>query len=106
MRGRALSGRPLSVTGCLSTTFTGGLFLGSLPDLLEAALTTLQVASLAMTVGVLLGFILAVGRMRETGVIYWFATTWVELARNTPALFQLFFFGFGLERLGFIYRLT
>ena len=72
----------------------------SLPDLLEAALTTLQVASLAMTVGVLLGFILAVGRMRETGVIYWFATTWVELARNTPALFQLFFFGFGLGALG------
>ena len=59
----------------------------SLPDLLEAALTTLQVASLAMTVGVLLGFILAVGRMRETGVIYWFATTWIELARETHPLF-------------------
>jgi ABC-type amino acid transport system permease subunit len=30
----------------------------------------------------------------------WFATTWVELARNTPALIQLFFFGFGLGAFG------
>lgn len=73
----------------------------SLPDLLEAALTTLQVAALAMVLGILIGFVLAVCRMRGSGWIYWFATTWVELARNTPALFQLFFFGFGLGALGF-----
>ena len=73
----------------------------SVPDLLEAALTTLQVATLAMVLGILIGFVLAVCRMRGSGWFYWFATTWVELARNTPALFQLFFFGFGLGALGF-----
>jgi len=72
----------------------------SLPDLLEASLTTLQVASLAMLLGVIIGFILAVSRLRGSGSIYWIATAWVELARNTPALFQLFFFGFGLGALG------
>ncbi len=72
----------------------------SLPDLLEASLTTLQVASLAMLLGIIIGFILAVSRLRGNGSIYWIATAWVELARNTPALFQLFFFGFGLGALG------
>lgn len=72
----------------------------SLPDLLEASLTTLQVASLAMLLGIVIGFILAVSRLHGKGAIYWFASLWVELARNTPALFQLFFFGFGLGALG------
>jgi len=74
--------------------------LKSLPDLLEAGLTTLQVASLAMIIGIAIGLCLAVGRMRGSGLWYLLATVWVELARNTPALFQLFFFGFGLGALG------
>ena len=72
----------------------------SLPDLLEASLTTLQVACIAMILGILLGLVLAVSRLRGNGILYWLATTWVELARNTPALFQLFFFGFGLGAVG------
>jgi len=72
----------------------------SLPDLLEASLTTLQVASLAMIIGIAIGLCLAVGRMKGSGLWYWLSTIWVELARNTPALFQLFFFGFGLGALG------
>jgi len=72
----------------------------SLPDLLEASLTTLQVASLAMIIGIAIGLFLAVGRMKGRGLWYWLSTIWVELARNTPALFQLFFFGFGLGALG------
>jgi len=72
----------------------------SLPDLLEASLTTLQVASLAMIIGIAIGLFLAVGRMKGRGLWYLLSTIWVELARNTPALFQLFFFGFGLGALG------
>ena len=72
----------------------------SLPDLLEASLITLQVASLAMIIGIAIGLCLAVGRMKGRGLWYLLSTIWVELARNTPALFQLFFFGFGLGALG------
>ncbi|WP_424990735.1 amino acid ABC transporter permease [Fluviibacterium sp. S390] len=72
----------------------------SLPDLLEAALLTLQVAVLAMILGILIGLCLALIRLHMTGPARWFATSWVELARNTPALFQLFFFGFGLGAFG------
>ena len=72
----------------------------SLPDLLEASLVTLQVAVLSMVIGIVIGLILSVVRLKSGGPLYWFATSWIELARNTPALFQLFFFGFGLGALG------
>lgn len=72
----------------------------SLPDLLEAGLLTLQVAVLSMLIGIVIGLALAIIRLNMRGPIYWFATSWVELARNTPALFQLFFFGFGLGAFG------
>lgn len=74
--------------------------LRSLPDLLEASLVTLQVATLSMVIGIVIGMGLAVIRLRARGPLYWAATAWIELARNTPALFQLFFFGFGLGAFG------
>lgn len=72
----------------------------SLPDLLEAGLVTLQVAALSMVIGVAVGLALALARMHGKAPLRWFASGWIELARNTPALFQLFFFGFGLGAFG------
>ncbi len=74
----------------------------SLPDLIGAGLTTLEVAVLSMIIGVIIGLVLALIRMNMRGPAYWFATAWVELARNTPALLQLFFFGFGLGAIGIL----
>lgn len=74
--------------------------LRNLPDLLEASLLTVQVAMLAMIFGIVIGLALALIRLNMRGPLRWFASTWVELARNTPALFQLFFFGFGLGAFG------
>ncbi len=74
--------------------------LRSLPDLLEAGLLTLEVATLAMVLGIAIGLALALIRLNLRGPLRWFATSWIELARNTPALFQLFFFGFGLGAFG------
>ncbi len=71
-----------------------------LPDLLEAGLLTLEVAVEAMLIGILLGLALAMIRMSGRRSITWFATSWIEIARNTPALLQLFFFGFGLGAYG------
>ena len=72
----------------------------SLPDLLEAGLVTLQVATLSMIAGIVIGLALALMRMNGTRPMRWLAVSWIELARNTPALFQLFFFGFGLGAFG------
>lgn len=74
--------------------------LKSLPDLMDAAFLTLQVAVFSMAIGIAIGLVLALLRMRAGGAGYWLATGWVELARNTPVLFQLFFFGFGLGAFG------
>ena len=72
-----------------------------LPDLLEAALVTLEVAVLSMLIGILIGLVLALIRMSGRRSTVWFAVGWIEIARNTPALLQLFFFGFGLGAFGF-----
>jgi polar amino acid transport system permease protein len=49
-----------------------------------------------MVIGIVIGLCLALIRLKMRGPLRWFASSWIELARNTPALFQLFFFGFGL----------
>lgn len=72
----------------------------SLPDLLQAGLVTLEVAALSMIAGVVIGLILAFMRMYGNRPLSWFSVSWIELARNTPVLFQLFFFGFGLGAFG------
>lgn len=72
----------------------------ALPDLFEASLLTLQVAMLSMLIGVVCGLGLALIRMHKRGPLLWVANSWVELARNTPALFQIFFFSFGLGAFG------
>ncbi len=71
-----------------------------LPDLLEAGLLTMEVAVLSMIIGSILGLLLAIARLNGPAYYRVPATLWVELARNTPALFQLFFFGFGIGAFG------
>lgn len=71
-----------------------------IPELLEAGLLTLEVAIISMLLGIVLGLALALLRMNGPSPLKQIASTWVEIARNTPALFQLFFFGFGLGAFG------
>jgi polar amino acid transport system permease protein len=81
-------------------TFHWRPVLRRLPELLQAGMVTLEVAVLAMLIGVCIGLLLALMRMYAPRYVSWFATAWVEIARNTPALLQLFFFGFGLGAFG------
>lgn len=74
----------------------------SLPELLQAALVTLEAAALAMAIGTVLALLLALARMNGPRPLRWLAVGWIELARNTPALLQLFFFGFGLGAWGIL----
>ena len=71
-----------------------------LPDLLDAGLLTLEVAVLSMVIGIVVGLALAIARMNGPRPLRAVAIGWIELARNTPALFQLFFFGFGIGAFG------
>lgn len=71
-----------------------------LPKLVDAALLTLQISVLSIILGIVFGLILAVIKMRAPWPLRVIAVGWIEVARNTPALFQLFFFSFGLGSFG------
>lgn len=68
----------------------------SLPLMLVGAWVTIQITFLAFIIGTLIAMPMAVARQQGDGWVYRFSTSWVELARNTPAVFQLFVFYFGL----------
>ncbi|TBU72409.1 ABC transporter permease [Pseudomonas daroniae] len=72
----------------------------ALPQLLAGAWLTLQIAILSMLFGTVAGLALALWRQQGEGSAYRFASAWVELARNTPVLFQIYMMYFGLGSLG------
>lgn len=74
--------------------------LNSLPQMLEGALVTMEIAILSMAVGIVVAIFLTVFRLSGQRILAAVATTWVEVARNTPALFQIYMVHFGLGSFG------
>lgn len=72
----------------------------ALPQMLDGALVTLQIAILSMLIGVAFAVLLAVARNSGSRWLSAPATAWVEIARNTPALFQIYMAHFGLGNFG------
>lgn len=71
-----------------------------LPELLDAAFLTLQITAFSVILGLALAILLAVWRKSDNRILRWFTGTWVALARNTPALLQIYLAYFGLGSLG------
>ena len=71
-----------------------------LPILLEGALISAQVAAGALVLATMLGLRLALFSLGKNRLLYWFARSWIELIRGTPALTQLFILYFGLADFG------
>jgi polar amino acid transport system permease protein len=61
---------------------------------------TLQIAVLSMVIGVAIAVGLAVMSGSKNRLLRAIAGTWVEVARNTPALFQIYIAYFGLGQIG------
>ncbi|WP_134680343.1 amino acid ABC transporter permease [Paracoccus ravus] len=74
--------------------------LNSLPQMLEGALVTIEIALLSMLIGISVAILLTVFRLSGSRILNAVATTWVEIARNTPALFQIYMVHFGLGGFG------
>ncbi len=72
----------------------------ALPELVDAALLTMQVSVVSMIIGLSIGLLLSFGRRSKNILLRWPSTIWVEIARNTPVLFQIFFFYWGLGEFG------
>ncbi len=71
-----------------------------IPKLLEGTVVTIELTLIAITMGVLMGIPVALGRVYGNKSIYAFCTFFVEIIRGTPLLTQLFILYFGLPSIG------
>ena len=71
-----------------------------LPQFLDGAIVTLQIAVLSMAIGVICAIVLTMFRLSGNLILSSIASLWVEIARNTPALFQIYMAHFGLGNYG------
>ena len=81
-------------------TFQWKQALARLPQMLDGALVTMQIAILSMAIGIALAIVLTMLRLSGLRALSAIARTWVEIARNTPALFQIYMAHFGLGSFG------
>lgn len=75
------------------------LLYNSMPLLLQGALTSLLVTFFSVIVGVLLGLIVAFGRISSRGVLRAISSAYVEFIRGTPLIVQIFIVYFALPQL-------
>ena len=81
-------------------TFQWKQVFARLPQMLDGALVTMQIAILSMVIGIGLAIVLTMFRLSGVRVLSAVSKTWVEVARNTPALFQIYMAHFGLGSFG------
>ncbi|MNC09891.1 Inner membrane amino-acid ABC transporter permease protein YecS [compost metagenome] len=81
-------------------TFYWSIVWEKLPELLQGAKATLELTVISMIIGTLIALVLSLLRRQSSGIGMRFAASWIELARNTPALFQIYMIYFGLGALG------
>jgi hydroxyproline transport system permease protein len=84
----------------LDYTFYWSMVWPKLPEMIDGALLTIGTTALSILLGTLLALPLALMRRTSRGLPYKFSTAWVELSRNTPALFQIYMAYFGLGAIG------
>ena len=68
--------------------------------LLKGALVTLELTIASMLLGAFLGIFIAFGKNSSRKLFVNIASSWIEVARNTPCLFQIYMIYFGLGQFG------
>lgn len=74
--------------------------LDALPQMLRGAVVTLEIALLSVLLGIFVSIILALFDISNDRFLKAIKSVWANLARNTPALFQIYMIYFGLGSLG------
>jgi polar amino acid transport system permease protein len=71
------------------------------PDLLRGAVVTIEIVSVSLLLGCVIGLLVGIGRLEpRRRVIYALCSTYVAAIRGTPLLVQLFILFFGLPQFG------
>lgn len=81
-------------------TFQWNQAFARLPQMLDGALVTMEIALLSMVIGILVAVLFTGFRLSGNRFLGGIVTTWVEIARNTPALFQIYMAHFGIATFG------
>ncbi len=68
--------------------------------LLDGARITLELTVLSMVLGTVIGVLLALAKRSDNRFLSLTASGWIEIARNTPCLFQIYMAYFGLGTVG------
>jgi len=76
--------------------FDFGLVGRQLPELLKYLPTTLELAALSMLIGLVLGLLLAIIRIKKIPVLRQIAAFYISIIRGTPAIVQLYIAYFGI----------
>ncbi|MGY4707304.1 amino acid ABC transporter permease [Candidatus Bipolaricaulota sp. J31] len=71
-----------------------------LPQLGKGLVLTVELTAACISIGAVLGLILAIARLYGRNVVYWLASAYVQFFRGTPLLVQLFMVHFGLAGWG------
>ena len=84
----------------LDYTFQWQVVWKRLPDLFEGAILTLELTILSSIIGLLIASILVIWQKSENIFFKNFTKSWISIARNTPALLQIYIAYFGLGSFG------
>jgi len=84
----------------LKNLFDVDLAIESLPFLLQGVPMTLILSVIGMTLGLILGFFLALARASKRFILRWPAIIYISFMRGTPMIVFLFLLYFGLPVIG------
>jgi len=80
--------------------FDLSLFVESLPSLLDGALLTLQLTIISVTLGLITGLLMGLGRVSKRWPVRFLASLYVTVFRGVPLLVTLMFLYYGMPSLG------
>ncbi len=79
--------------------FSWERFWDAVPKILSYLPVTISIVAVATVFGVILGFLVAIVRIKKTPVIFQICTVYISFMRGTPLLVQLFLILYGLPEL-------
>jgi His/Glu/Gln/Arg/opine family amino acid ABC transporter permease subunit len=76
------------------------LFIESLPSLLDGAMLTLQLTLISVTLGLITGLVMGLGRVSKRWPLRFLSSLYVTVFRGIPLLVTLMFLYYGMPSLG------
>lgn len=76
------------------------LLIRSLPSLLEGTKLSVTIMFFSMLLGLVIGLVMAMGRLSKITPLRWLSTAYVTFFRGTPVLVQIFLIYYGSLQMG------